>query len=270
MAKKGSRKKKKTDPGKTSLQKLESRLFGYWKKAAWGEFVTLFQRHWSRAQNTQAAAYWQAAVFNLLVHTLFSSQDITLLHNLVHKDLDPQTLSEENARCLQVASAFCAVYFGTTEAQTALSLPSEVPPPFQRLAAALQETSLSGHSNLSEYVQGKRTKARKGEKHLALAARVEHQFNALRQQGFWPESIQPLTQLRKSINELTQSVRDNLGISSPALNNMAVLAELWSGVTFKLGNSSLRSDRSYDMPRLVAMRRDKVRILPLGQTQVPD
>jgi hypothetical protein len=54
------------------------------------------------------------------------------------------------------------------------------------------------------------------------------------------------------------------------VREVAVLAELWSGVTFKLGNSSLRSDRSYDMPRLVALRRDKVRILPLGQTQVTD
>ncbi len=54
------------------------------------------------------------------------------------------------------------------------------------------------------------------------------------------------------------------------VREIAVLAELWSGVTFRLGTASLRSDRSIELPRLVALRRDKVRILPMGQRNTPD
>ncbi len=54
------------------------------------------------------------------------------------------------------------------------------------------------------------------------------------------------------------------------VQEVAVLAELWSGVTFRLGAAALRSDRSFEMPRLVALRRDKVRILPMGQLNAPE
>ena len=233
MAKKKGAKKKKSNPAQASLEKLESRLLGYWKRKSWGEFVTLFQRHWNRARKTKAAAYWQAAVYNLLLDTLFSAQNIDLLDDMVHRVLDPQTLSEQNANCLQVARAFCNAYRGNTDNHTAQALPVDVPPPFQKLAAALQETSLTGHTALSEYVQGKRTKARKGEKHLALAARVGKHFNALREQGFQPGSVQPFTQLRKSIRDLNVYVHDQLGISSPTLNNLAILADMLRTIHMK-------------------------------------
>jgi len=53
------------------------------------------------------------------------------------------------------------------------------------------------------------------------------------------------------------------------VREVAVLAELWSGVTFRIGSATLRSDRTYDMPRLVTLRRDKVRILPMGNLNAP-
>ena len=138
MAKKKGARKKKSNPAKASLEKLESRLLGYWKRKSWGEFVTLFQRHWNRAQKTEASAYWQAAVYNLLLDTLFSARDMDLLDNLVHRVLDPQTLTRQNANCLQIASAFCNAYRGNIDTLAAQNLPSDIPPPFQKLAAAFQ------------------------------------------------------------------------------------------------------------------------------------
>ncbi|MBS3779783.1 MAG: hypothetical protein KGY41_05275, partial [Desulfovermiculus sp.] len=85
--------KKKTDSGQASLQKLESRLLGYWKRKSWGEFVTLFQRHWARARKTQAAVYWDLAVYNLLLDTLFISQDFALLQHILDELIDPQSVS---------------------------------------------------------------------------------------------------------------------------------------------------------------------------------
>jgi len=54
------------------------------------------------------------------------------------------------------------------------------------------------------------------------------------------------------------------------VREIAVLAELWSGVSFRLGAATLKSDRSFEMPRLVALRRDKVRILPMGKLNEPE
>jgi uncharacterized protein (DUF342 family) len=49
------------------------------------------------------------------------------------------------------------------------------------------------------------------------------------------------------------------------VREVAVLAALWSGVTFKLGQATVVSDRNYDLPRLVTLRRDKARILPMAE-----
>jgi len=54
-----------------------------------------------------------------------------------------------------------------------------------------------------------------------------------------------------------------------AVREVAVLVTLWAGVTFRIGASQLTSDRTYELPRLVALRRDKVRILPMGELNTP-
>jgi len=218
--------KKKTDSSKASLHKLESRLLGYWKRKSWGEFVTLFQRHWARAQKTQAAACWDAAVYNLLLSSLFETQDLPLLQHIVHELIDPQTISDENQKCVQVASTFLALYHGQAGSEAAQDMPSELPDPFAKLSEAMLDISQMSSTSLGEYVQEKRTKARKGEKHLALTARIGKQYNALRTQDFQPPTIVPFTQLRKSLRDLQATVQDHLNIDSPILNNMAILADL--------------------------------------------
>jgi len=63
--------------------------------------------------------------------------------------------------------------------------------------------------------------------------------------------------------ENAESVRD-------AVCEVAVLIALWSGVSFRLGTSKVISDRSYEVPRLVTLRRDKARILPMGEQNTPE
>jgi len=55
-----------------------------------------------------------------------------------------------------------------------------------------------------------------------------------------------------------------------ARREFGVLLETHSGVTFRIGASAVVSDRRYELPRLIAMRRDKVRILPMGDRNEPD
>jgi uncharacterized protein (DUF342 family) len=59
-----------------------------------------------------------------------------------------------------------------------------------------------------------------------------------------------------------QSVREGV-------REIAIHAELWCGVTFRIGSAATTSDRNFDVPRLVALRRDKVRILPMGNRNAP-
>lgn len=55
-----------------------------------------------------------------------------------------------------------------------------------------------------------------------------------------------------------------------AVREVVILIALWSGVTFQLGTAKVVSDRSYDLPRLVTLRRDKARILPMGEPDDSD
>lgn len=54
-----------------------------------------------------------------------------------------------------------------------------------------------------------------------------------------------------------------------AVREVAVLGQLFAGVTVRIGAAQTTSDRVYEMPRLVALRRDKVRILPMGELNTP-
>ncbi|MFP4428519.1 MAG: hypothetical protein ACLFPB_04285 [Desulfovermiculus sp.] len=241
MARKKGGKKKK-DSGKASLQKLESRLLGYWKRESWGEFVTLYQRHVTRAEKTQAAPYWNPAVYNLLVDTLFVSQDLALLQHVLDELIDPQSVSEENQKCLHTARLFLAAYNGQAESTAIKNLPLDLPAPFQNLAAAIDHINHNPSTSLSDYVQERRTKARKGEKHLALAARIGKQFNTLKDQDFQPSSVQPLTKLRKSLRDLQATLENQLGLTSPVVSNMSILADVMRTMYARPGNL-IKSDQ---------------------------
>ena len=71
-------------------------------------------------------------------------------------------------------------------------------------------------------------------------------------------------------SEVEEQSRDAEDLIRNGIREVAVLTELWSGVLFKIGSSQKVSDRSYDKPRLVALRRDKVRILPMGDLNTPE
>lgn len=55
-----------------------------------------------------------------------------------------------------------------------------------------------------------------------------------------------------------------------AHRELGVLTCTYSGVIFRIGSNSITSDRRFEMPRLVALRRDKVRILPMGNLNEPE
>ncbi|MEZ4386792.1 MAG: FapA family protein [Candidatus Krumholzibacteriia bacterium] len=54
-----------------------------------------------------------------------------------------------------------------------------------------------------------------------------------------------------------------------AVRELGILLTTFPGVTFRIGANAVTSDREYDMPRLIALRRDKVRILPMGELNQP-
>jgi hypothetical protein len=63
---------------------------------------------------------------------------------------------------------------------------------------------------------------------------------------------------------------ENEAAAREGVREVAVLTDLWTGVTFQLGQAKVVSDRNYDLPRLVSLRRDKARILPMGEQNTPE
>jgi uncharacterized protein len=79
-----------------------------------------------------------------------------------------------------------------------------------------------------------------------------------------------LVQVERGIeNETAIQARESEEHLRGAVREVAVLIQLYAGVTFRIGKSQTTSDRNYEMPRLVALRRDKVRILPMGELNTP-
>lgn len=226
MAKKKKVRKKKQPTGKATSGKLETKLFGYWKKQAWGEFITLYQRHWEQAKQTQAANLWDPAIYNLLLETTFAEQDFSLLQKLHAELSSAPEISAQNQKCLQVIAVFLEVYQARAYPALTHNLPADPPGPFAELSAQLQEMLTPNTSSLPDYIHKRLKRARKGEKHLSQAAKAWEQFHALRMQGFHPQSVKPLSQFKKTIADMHAALRSNQGISSPVLQDMQILAEL--------------------------------------------
>ena len=182
-----ARKKKKkasggAKSGQNKSQRLEGKLNGYWKKGQWGEFLTLYVRQWDRARQTSAAEHWDPAVYHLLHRTLFQEQDLATLEVVLQTLDQAKGLSEENRACLQVARAALSVSKGELSRHDFQNLPDSLPAPFtalrDKLGAILEEPP---KSPLQEYISGRRSRARKGEKHYALIARLSRNFQILQE-----------------------------------------------------------------------------------------
>ncbi len=227
MAKK---KKKKASAGAqpkaNKSQRLEGKLNGYWKKEQWGEFITLYVRQWDRACQTTAAENWDSAVYKLLQRTLFQEQDLSTLAVVLQTLDQAKTLSKENEKCIQVARAALSLSRGELAKDPVQEPPRDLPAPFAALRDKLEAIQGSPpESPLQEYITGRRSKARKGEKHYALIARLARNYQKLQEQHFQPNSITQLSNWRKLFVDLDRYLKDNLAFSGTLFQDAAILAE---------------------------------------------
>lgn len=115
-------------------------------------------------------------------------------------------------------------------------------------------------------LQGARDKLNQGIAQLLTLGELD----AARQQTL-DQLKNKLAQVEQALkNEIANQGREAEEYMRAAVREVAVLNQLYAGVTFRIGNSQVTSDRNYEMPRLVALRRDKVRILPMGELNTPD
>ena len=226
MGKKGSR-RKKTKPIKSPVKKIEARLRGYWNKEAWEEFITLFQRQFSKAEKSALSYLWNPAVYNLMVRTAFKDRDIQKIDRLCREIRRYSDISHDNKKCLHVLEVLLDVHNGNAWPGLADTLPTDLPGPFAELSSGLNDLlSDKSLSPLSQYADGTYKKARKGEKHYARAVSIARGFNSLRKDNFDPSSIRPLTRLKKDIEETQKSLFDNTGVYSQVLADMSILVVL--------------------------------------------
>ena len=89
------------------------------------------------------------------------------------------------------------------------------------------------------------------------------------------DSVLKLQAKLKQVDEALQAegeahTRAAHTVEAGARRELGVLQQTYPGVTFRIGQHQTLSDRHYEMPRLVALRRDKVRVLPLGELNQPE
>ena len=218
---------KKKASGASGSERLESRLLGYWKKGLYGEFVTAFLRQRHRAMRTQAADLWDSAVRRFLDHALFRAQDPSLLDGLLSQLRQDEYLSENTHACLAIAEAAHDLHRGEASLEGMGSLPPAPPGPFSELRDYLARIpDRAGQSSLAEYAHGRRKNARRGEKHLADAARFSHQLGQVLSTSFRECSLTFFTQMRNKLRQVRDTIRDIRGSSSPTLADATILTEL--------------------------------------------
>lgn len=230
MGKKGSS-RKKSKPLKNPVKKLEARLKGYWKNQAWEEFITLYLRQRNKAEKSAAAELWDPAVYNFMLRVAFVERDLLKIQRLCASMKDEHNISPENRQCLRVLDVLVQVFQGNAHPGIADKLPEDLPGPFADLKSGLQSLLREKDiSPLSQYVDGSRKKARKGEKHFARAAAFVREFNHLCAVDFKPSSVKPLARLHKNIQETRAALSHNQGVSSQVLKNLEILADLVLGL----------------------------------------
>jgi len=228
-AKKARKKKKKSKPqsGASQPGRLDSNLQGYWKRGHYGEFVTLFVRHWEQARKTDSSQYWDKAVSNALLKALFEKQDFSLLHELLNTLEKAPQLCEANRSRLQLCRAVVALVNGQASSSLIQGLPRDLPQPFSALRDHLAARAADTESSpLSDYLKGKRKRARKGEKTFSLAVKASNALNELDPEAETSRPLNLFTQIRRMFQDLNASFTDSRGFASPVLNDAQGLAEL--------------------------------------------
>ena len=219
----GGKKEKKGSQG----GRLEPKLFSYWKKGLYGEFVTAFLRHRQRATRTEAASLWDRAVYRLLDRILFRDRKPSLLEGFLPQLREDSGLSDETRSCLDVAQATYDLFRGEASQEQLRILPSDLPASFRELRDYLSGIpDRAAESPLAEYAEQRRKKARSGEKHFAAAARVSQQLQELDGSSLLQGSITPLTRMRKQMEEARTAAEGQRGSSSPALRDAEALLQL--------------------------------------------
>lgn len=220
-SKKKSQKKKKKQTG----SRLESKLLSYWSAKKWGEFVTLYLRHWSRASQTQAGLNWDKAAHNFVVQILFQDKDISSLNMLLNTMQQAPELNQENQNILKYIQALSDYLSKKTVASELLNLPENVPPAFIKLKNLLISDLQKDEDRLGQYLTGKRKKAQKGEKVYSNLAKWAHQSKKLLQDNFRPSSLTSLTTWKNYLEQIDRLVKTDSSSSKP-LHDGLILAEL--------------------------------------------
>ncbi|HMB30785.1 MAG TPA: hypothetical protein VKN82_03060 [Desulfohalobiaceae bacterium] len=220
-SKKKITKKKK----KQTSSRLESKLLSYWFAKKWGEFVTLYLRHWSRASQTQAGLNWDKAVHNFIVQILFQDKDISSLNMLLNTMQQAPELNQENQDLFKYIQALCNYLSGKPITSELFNLPENVPPAFLKLKNSLMNDLQKNDQRLDQYLTGKRKKAKKGEKVYSDLAKWVHQSRKLLQDNFSPSSLTSITTWRNSLEQIDRLVETKSSSSKP-LHDGLILAEL--------------------------------------------
>lgn len=92
------------------------------------------------------------------------------------------------------------------------------------------------------------------------------------------EEIKTINKLKRKNNQIAQAIADihttiqklKTDAAVAGREEVVILKELWSGTTITLGNAKMVVRRSILKPRLAEKRRGKVKILPLGDGNMPD
>lgn len=232
MAKKSSRAKK--NKTRNPLQKLESKLNGYWKKQSWEEFITLYERQKEKAEKTSAAKLWDAAVYNLLLQVTFVDKNIARIQRAYAGLSKSDNLSSENVRCLEVLYVLINVYNGFGYPGLEEKCSDKLPAPFAALALKLKSLLQERKSTpLDDYLQDKLKRARKGEKHYARASWFLKSFERIVKKDSDIPLKDQCKQLDRAASELSKAASYNEGIPLKVLENVALLSKLCSDIFVK-------------------------------------
>jgi len=101
---------------------------------------------------------------------------------------------------------------------------------------------------------------------------------SLKKSNLTEEELNTVSRLKQQNAQITQALADSQAniqklkadAAMAGRQEVVILKELWSGTTIQLGNAKTLVKRSILKPRLAEKRRNQVKILPLGEGNMPD